>query len=132
MPPWLSDSIFVALITGALGIIGGRISVSGQITAARIAGESHERELLIAPYAALATRVEQLETEASDQRVEADTLRTQVTELRIEVANLRADNEKLMAFDRQWRVGWDKLRDSWDNYRANPEPPDYPIRKESI
>lgn len=133
MPPWVTDAVLVALITGALGIIAGRISSHGAVAAAETAGRSKQRELMIAPYEALAARVEQLETEASDQRVEADALRAQVAELRIEVANLRADRDRLASRsaerDRQWQDGWDELRATWDTRRTNPAPPDYPTPK---
>lgn len=133
MPPWLTDAVLVSLVTGALGIIAGRISSHGAVAAAETAGRSKQRELMIAPYEALAARVEQLETEASDQRVEADALRTQVAELRIEVANLRADRDRLSARaserDSQWQAGWDALRADWQDRRRDPAPPDYPTPK---
>lgn len=133
MPPWITDAVLVSLITGGLGLVAGRISSHGAAAAAEKAGRSKQRELMIAPYEALAARVEQLETEASDQRVEADALRAQVAELRIEVANLRADRDRLARRsaerDRQWQDGWDELRATWDARRTNPTPPDYPTPK---
>lgn len=133
MPPWVSDAILVAVTTGVLGIIGGRISARGAVTAAEASGRARQRELMIAPYEALAERVSQLETEASDQRAEADALRAQVADLRTQVADLRADKEKAAALasqrDRQWQDGWDRLRATWDTRREDPEPPDYPTPK---
>lgn len=136
MPPWLTDSLIVALITACASIWAGRMSMRGQVQTASMQAAVHERELMVAPYEALAVRVEQLETEASDQRVEAERLRGQVIDLRIEVANLRADKEQLARSastrDLQWQAGWDDLRDRWDIWRTHDEPPDYPTPRRSV
>ena len=105
MPPWITDAVVVALITGTLGIITGRISSSGAVRAASVQAAEHERELIAAPYKELAERVSVLEREA-------EKLRRRL--------NLMIDNE------RRWQAGWDALRRDWPEVRRRVTPPPYP------
>lgn len=133
MPPWITDAVLVAFITGMLGLVGGRVSARGQVQAASISAAVRERELMVAPYEALAQRVEQLETEASDQRVEADVLRGQVADLRVELASVREEygrsRREWRDRDAAWQAGWDRLRDRWPECRLREDPPPYPTSR---
>lgn len=105
MPPWITDAVLAALITGLLGVLGGRISSRGQVQAAVVQAADHERQLMAAPYEALARRVTALEAET-------DRLRTQV--------------QALASREQQWQAGWDDLRTRWPQWRAREDPPPYP------
>ena len=105
MPPWMTDAVLVALVTGLLGLAGGRISSRGQVQAAAVQAADHERQLMAAPYEALARRVTALETE-TDQ--------------------LRAQLQALASREQQWQTGWDDLRRRWPQWRAREDPPPYP------
>lgn len=105
MPPWLTDAVAVALITGLLGIIGGRISSSGAVRVASMQAAEHERELIAAPYRELADRVTVLEREAEELRKRL---------------NAMVDSE------RRWKASWDALRRNWSEVRRCVEPPPYP------
>ena len=105
MPPWVTDAVLVALITGILGVLGGRISSRGQVQAAAVQAADHERQLMAAPYEALARRVTALEAET-------DRLRTQV--------------QALASREQQWQAGWDDLRARWGRWRQQEAPPPYP------
>ena len=133
MPPWLTDAVLVALITGALGIIGGRVSSRGQAEAARAQGALRERELMTAPYEALAARVAQLEDETTMQRGTIDAQQTEITGLRIEMEGLRAartaDVQALVSRDSCWQAAWDDLRENWPDRRTVEDPPAYPVKK---
>ena len=133
MPPWITDAVLVALITGALGIIGGRVSARGQAEAARVQGAMRERELTVAPYEALAARVAQLEGEAQSQRETIDSQQTEIVGLRVEMEGLRAaraaDVRAWAARDACWQEAWDDLRDNWPDWRKVEYPPPYPVRK---
>ena len=133
MPPWLTDSLVVALITACASIWAGRVSMRGQVRTAEVQTAARERELMVAPYEALAARVEQLETEASDQRVEADVLRCQVADLRVELASVRDEYGRSRRAwrdrDAAWQAGWDRLRDRWPECRLREDPPPYPTSR---
>ena len=105
MPPWITDAVVVALITGALGIVTGRISSSGAVRAAAVDAAERERELISAPYRELAERVTVLEREAED---------------------LRKRLNSMIDSERRWRAGWDDLRRNWPDVRQRVEPPPYP------
>lgn len=105
MPPWITDAVIVALVTGVLGVASGRISSSGAVQAAAVQAAQRERELIAAPYKELAERVAVLEREARE-------LRKQLSSM--------IDNE------RRWRYGWDELRRDWPEVRLRVEPPPYP------
>ena len=111
MLPWITDAVVAAVITGLLGLIGGRISASGAVRAAAVQSAERERELVAAPYKELAARVTVLEREAAE-------LRKQL--------NLVLDRE------RQWQSGWDELRRSWPDVRQRVEPPPYPTEKTGV
>ena len=108
MPPWITDAVLVALITGMLGIIGGRISSTASVRAAAVEAAERERELMVAPYRELAERVATLEREAAELRRQLDTV---------------------LSREQQWRVGWDALRHDWPEVRRRTEPPPYPVNK---
>ena len=133
MPPWITDAVLVALITGTLGIIGGRVSARGQAEAARVQEAMRERELTAAPYEALAARVAQLEGEAQSQRETIDSQQTEIVGLRVEMEGLRAaraaDVRAWTARDACWQEAWDDLRDNWPDRRKAEYPPPYPVRK---
>lgn len=126
MPPWITDAVLVALITGALGIIGGTVSSRGQ-------GALRERELMTAPYEALAARVAQLENEAQSQRETIDSQQTEIVGLRVEMEGLRAaraaDVRAWAARDACWQEAWDDLRENWPARRTAESPPPYPVEK---
>lgn len=105
MPPLLTDAVVVALITGALGIITGRISSTASVRTAAVQAAERERELISAPYRELAERVTALEREAKELRRRL---------------NAMIDNE------RRWQDGWDELRRNWSDVRMRVEPPPYP------
>lgn len=105
MPPLLTDAVVVALITGALGIITGRISSTASVRTAAVQAAERERELVSAPYRELAERVTALEREAKELRRRLNTM---------------IDNE------RRWQDGWDELRRNWPDVRTRVEPPPYP------
>lgn len=106
MPPWITDAVIVALVTGLLGVVGGRITSSGAVQAAAAQAAERERELVAAPYKELAVRVSVLEREA---------------------AELRRQLNMLLGRERRWQAGWDTLRRDWPNVRRRVEPPPYPI-----
>lgn len=106
MPPWVTDAVVVALVTGLLGVVGGRISSSGAVRAASVQAVERERELVVAPYRELAERVAMLEHEA---------------------AELRRQLDLVLNRERQWQAGWDALRSGWPDVRQNMEPPPYPV-----
>ena len=105
MPPWVTDAVVVAVITGLLGIVGGRISSSGTVRAAAVQAAARERELIAAPYRELAERVSVLEREAEE---------------------LRKRLNSMIDSDRRWQAGWDELRRNWSEVRSSVEPPQYP------
>lgn len=109
MPPWITDAVLVALVTGVLGIVGGRMSSAGSVRSAAIAAAERERELVVAPYRELAERVTALEREAEQLRRRLD---------------LMLRRESL------WQAGWDKLRREWPEVRQRPDPPPYPVEEE--
>lgn len=133
MPPWITDAVLVALITGVLGVIGGRVSARGQAEAAQIQGRMRTRELAMAPYEALAARVTQLENEAVTQRETIDSQQTEIAGLRVEMEGLRAaraaDVRAWSARDACWQEAWDDLRDNWGARRAAEYPPPYPVER---
>lgn len=133
MPPWITDAVLVAAITGLLGIVGGRISSSGSVRTASMQAAARERELMTAPYEALAARVSQLEEETSAQRVTIDSQQTEIVGLRVEMEGLRAARAADMrawAFrDSCWQAAWDDLRENWPARRMLEEPPPYPVKK---
>ena len=106
MPPWVTDAVSVALITGLLGVVGGRISSSGAVRAASVQAAERERELIAAPYHELAERVTVLEREATELRHQLNTL---------------------LGRERQWQDGWDALRRDWPDVRRRVNPPPYPV-----
>lgn len=106
MPPLLTDAVLVALITGALGVITGRISSSGVVRAAAVQAAERERELVAAPYRELAERVTVLEREAGE---------------------LRRQLNSVLDRERKWQVCWDELRRDWPEVRRRVEPPPYPM-----
>ena len=108
MPPWLTDAVVVAAITGILGIIGGRMSSSGAVRAAAVQAAEHERELVAAPYHELAERVTILEREAEELRKRLNTM---------------------IDSDQRWRAGWEALRRNWHDVRRRVEPPPYPTKE---
>lgn len=108
MPSWITDVVVAAAITGLLGIIGGRVSVSGAVRAASIQAAEAERALVAAPYKELAERVTALEREATE---------------------LRRQLNEVMGRERQWQDGWDELRRYWPEVRQRVEPPPYPTRR---
>lgn len=108
MPSWITDAVVVAVVTGLLGIIGGRISSSGAVRAASVQAAEHERELVAAPYRELAERVTVLEREAKELRRRLNTM---------------LDSE------RRWQAGWDELRRNWPDVRMRADPPPYPTKK---
>lgn len=133
MLPWLTDAVIVALITGALGIVGGRISSSGAVRTASVQAAVRERELVTAPYEALASRVAQLEEDAVVQRETIDSQQIEITGLRVEMEGLRAARAadvRAWAFrDYCWQSAWDDLRENWPERRRFEEPPPYPVKK---
>ena len=133
MPPWITDAVLVALITGALGVIGGWAATRGQASVARLQGALRERELMTAPYEALASRVAQLEEEASRQRGTGDSQQTEIMGLRVEMEGLRAaraaDLRAWVARDTCWQDAWDDLRENWLSRRAVASPPPYPVER---
>ena len=133
MPPWLTDVVFAALITGVLGIIAGRVSSSGSVRAAAVQSAARERELMTAPYEALASRVAQLEDETASQRGTIDAQQTEIVGLRIEMEGLRAarvaDVRAWMARDTCWQAAWDDLRENWPARRAAESPPPCPVEE---
>lgn len=126
MLPWITDAVLVALITGTLGIVGGRVSLRGQ-------SALRKHELVTAPYEALAARVTQLENEALVQRETIDAQQTEITGLRVEMEGLRAaraaDVRAWAARDACWQEAWDDLRDNWVARRAAEYPPPYPVER---
>ena len=108
MPPWLTDAVAVALITGLLGIVAGRISSSGAVRVASVQAAEHERELIAAPYRELAERVTMLEREAEE---------------------LRKRLNSMIDSERRWQAGWDELHRNWPVMRKRVDPPPYPTRK---
>lgn len=133
MLPWLTDAVLASLITGALGVIGGRISSSGSVRTASVQAAARERELMTAPYEALASRVAQLEDETSAQRETIDAQQTEITGLRIEMEGLRAAREADVrawaSRDSCWQAAWDDLRENWLMRRKSEEPPSYPVKR---
>ena len=133
MLPWLTDAVLVALITGALGIIAGRISSSGSVRAAKVQAAACEREAMTAPYEALASRVSQLEIETASQRETIDAQHTEIVGLRVEMGGLRAaraeDVRALVSRDSCWQGAWDALRENWLERRTVVDPPPYPVGK---
>lgn len=133
MPSWITDAVVVAAITGLLGIIGGRISSSGSVRAAAVQAAAHERELITAPYEALAIRVSQLESETAAQRETIDSQQAEIMRLRDEMEGLRAawmaDMREWESRDSCWQAAWDDLRDNWSAWRRSEEPPPYPVKK---
>lgn len=131
MPPWVTDAVLVALITGTMGLIGGRLSSRGQAEADRVAGVLRERELMTAPYEALAARVSQLEEKEAEQRETIDSQQAEISELRAEMKGLRAaradELRGWMARDARWQAAWDELRGCWAECRADELPPPYPV-----
>lgn len=105
MPSWITDAVVVALITGLLGVIGGRISSSGAVRAAAVEAAERERALVVSPYKELAERVTALEREAEE---------------------LRKRLNSVLDRERQWQAGWDELRRRWPDVRQRVEPPPYP------
>ncbi len=105
MWPWITDAVIAALVTGALGIITGRISSTASVRAATIEAAARERELVAAPYRELAERVTALEHEAGE---------------------LRKQLNFVLSRERQWQSGWDELRRRWSDVRQRVEPPPYP------
>ena len=126
MPPWATDAVLVALITGMLGIIGGRISSSASMRTASVQAAARERELITAPYEALASRVSQLEDETFAQQTEIVGLRAEIESLR---AARAADVRAWAARDTCWQSAWDDLRDNWLERRAVESPPQYPVER---
>ena len=133
MLSWMTDAVIVALITGALGIIGGRISATGAVRAASVQAAAREHELMTAPYEALASRVSQLENETSAQRETIDAQQAEITGLRAEMEGLRAaraaDIRAWVSRDSCWQAAWDDLREHWPVRRTSEEPPPYPVKK---
>lgn len=133
MPPLLTDAVVVAAITGLLGIIGGRISSSSSVRTASVQAAARERELMTAPYEALASRVSQLEDETAAQRGTIDSQQTEITGLRTEMEGLRAareaDTRAWESRDSCWQAGWDELRKNWPVRRMSEEPPPCPVEK---
>ena len=105
MPPWITDAVIVAFVTGLLGVVGGRISSSGAVRAAAVQASERERELLAAPYRELAERVTVLEREAEA---------------------LRRRLNALLCREQQWQTAWEALRRDWPDVRRRVEPPPYP------
>lgn len=126
MLSWMTDAVIVALITGALGIIGGRISATGAVRAASVQAAAREHELMTAPYEALASRVSQLENETSAQQAEITGLRAEMEGLR---AARAADIRAWVSRDSCWQAAWDDLREHWPVRRTSEEPPPYPVKK---
>lgn len=111
MPPWITDVVIAAMVTGLLGIIGGRISASGAVRAAAAQSAERERELVVAPYKELAERVMALEREASE---------------------LRQQLNSVLDRERQWQDGWDELRRRWPDMRQRVAPPPYPTERSGV
>lgn len=107
MPPWITDAVVVAVVTGVLGVIGGRISSTASVRAAAVQSVARERELIAAPYKELAARVSALEREAEE---------------------LRRQLNSVLGRERQWLSGWDELRRCWPEVRQRVEPPPYPVK----
>ena len=126
MPSCMTDAVLVAVVTGLLGLVSGRMSMHGQVQAATIQAAAQERKLIAAPYEALAQRVAQLEAETIEQRSEITDLRMQLSTMSEEYSR-----SKRMWYnrDRAWQAGWDKLRKQWLKYRQVEEPPMYPVSK---
>lgn len=133
MQPWMTDAVLVALITGVLGIIGGRISSSGAVRAAAAQAAAHKHELMTAPYEALASRVSQLEDETSAQQATINAQQTEITGLRVEMEGLRAaraaDVLAWSSRDSCWQTAWDDLWNNWPARRMSEKPPPYPVKK---
>lgn len=133
MPQWITDAVLVSLVTGVLGIIGGRVSARGQVEEAQVEGATRARELMTAPYEALASRVSQLEDETSAQRETIDAQQTEIVGLRVEMEGLRAaraQDVRAWAFrDSCWQAAWDDLRKNWPTRRTVEEPPSYPVKR---
>lgn len=108
MPAWMTDVVAAAVITGLLGIIGGRISSTASVRAAAVQAAEREHELIAAPYGELAARVTVLEREAEQ---------------------LRKQLNSVLGRERQWQSGWDELRRRWPDVRQRVEPPPYPTEK---
>ena len=108
MLSWITDVVVAAAITGLLGVIGGRVSSSGAVRAAAVQAAERERELVAAPYKALAERVTVLEQEAE---------------------HLRKQLNSVLGRERQWQSGWDELRRRWPDVRQRVEPPPYPTER---
>lgn len=126
MLSWMTDAVLVAVVTGLLGLASGRMSMHGQVQAATIQAAARERELIAAPYEALAQRVAQLEAETIEQRSEITDLRMQLSAMSEEYSR---SEHMWHNRDRAWQAGWDKLRKQWLEYRQAEEPPMYPVSK---
>ena len=117
MLPWITDAVVAAAITGLLGVIGGRVSSAGSVRAAAVQAAALERELVSAPYEALAVRVTQLEGETSAQRGTIGAQQAEISGLRIEMEGLRAaraaDVRAWASRDSCWQAAWDDLRENW-------------------
>ena len=111
MLSWITDIVIAAVITGLLGVIGGRVTASGAVRAASVQAAEAERELIAAPYKELAERVTVLEREAAELRTRLD---------------------EVMSRERQWRLGWDELRLRWPDVRQSVEPPPYPTERNEV
>lgn len=109
MLSWLTDVVIAAVVTGLLGVVGGRVSASGAVRAAAVQAAEAERALVAAPYKELAERVTALEHEAAELRRQLNTV---------------LDRERL------WRAGWDELRRRWSDVRRRVEPPPYPTERD--
>lgn len=111
MLPWVTDVVVAAVITGLLGVIGGRVSASGAVRVAAVQSAERERELIAAPYKELAERVAVLEREAAELRERLNTV---------------------LERERRWQTGWDELRRRWPDVRQRVEPPPYPAEKVEV
>lgn len=133
MLSWMTDAVLVALVTGALGLISGRISSSGAVRAASVQAAARERELIAAPYEALASRVAHLEDETAAQRETIDAQQAEIIGLRAGIENLRerraADLRGWVFRDSCWQAAWDDLWENWSVRRMSEKPPPYPIEK---
>lgn len=119
MPPWMSESVLVAVVTASLTLIGTAIASLRQAhsTEADIQGRitNEVLEVTAATYKDLSDEVRYL--------------RDRDAEKEQRIKQLEFVQRTLMDRDGLWQAGWDDLRQRWPWWRGREDPPPYPTPK---
>jgi len=119
MPPWMSESVLVAVVTASLTLIGTAIASLRQAHSAeadiqgRITNEV--LEVTAATYKDLSDEVRYL--------------RDRDAEKEERIKQLELVQRTLLDRDGLWQAGWDDLRSRWPWWREQEDPPPYPTPK---